>query len=182
MRPGPRPKPTAQRTLEGDPGKLLRKRKREPKPAEATGDQLAVPTRLGRLGQAEWRRIVPELTRISVLTVVDLGQLEIYCTVYDRWARAQAVLKRSGLTMTSPANARVSRPEVAIVHQAETLLRQYAAEFGLTPAGRVGLKTGDEPTSPLQAPAKGEAESRKPGKVLNDPSRFFDKSRPEQGR
>ena len=86
-RRGPLPKPTAIRELEGDAGKQLHKRRHEPKPRPVTGVQ--PPRWLGVIARTEWRRIVPELERLGLLTVIDLGTLEIYCDLYERWRRAR---------------------------------------------------------------------------------------------
>jgi P27 family predicted phage terminase small subunit len=47
------------------------------------------PRWLGVMARNEWHRIVPELERLGFLTVIDLGTLEIYCDLYERWRRAR---------------------------------------------------------------------------------------------
>jgi len=141
------PKPTAIRELEGDPGKLLRKRRREPKPRLATGAEC--PGWLGKFAATEWRRIVPELERLGLLTVVDLGALEVYCDLYGQWRVA-----------------RTKRDDLEPSRRIAGLLRQYLAEFGLSPAARVRLEVDDPtPTPPTKPPTGG---------TVTDLTRFFE--------
>jgi hypothetical protein len=151
-RRGPLPKPTAMRELEGDPGKLLHKRRREPKPKKVTG--VYPPRWLGRFARDEWQRIVPELERLGLLTVIDLGALEIYCDLFGRWRVA-----------------RVKRDNDRAVLELANRLKQYIAEFGLSPAGRVRIDA-DDPAMPAQPAVKPREEGQAAGRVV-DASRFF---------
>lgn len=130
-RRGPRPKPTALRTLEGDPGKLLRKRRQEPRPAKAVG--MACPDWIHGAARLEWRRIVPELERLSLLTVIDVAVLEAHCVTYGNWRAAVRAKKHERTTRLGAE------------------LRKFAAEFGLSPAARVRLHV-DDATPPPRLP------------------------------
>lgn len=151
-RRGPKPKPTALREFEGDAGKQLSKRQREPKPQKATGVQ--PPTWLGAYAQAEWRRVAPELERLGLVTIVDMAALEIYCDLYGRWRHAR--------TMKGNDKA---------VSDLAYRIKQYLGEFGLTPAGRVSIHA-DEPAPPPKPSDRSHEAAQAPGKVV-DARRFF---------
>ena len=133
--PGPNPKPTRIRVLEGNAGHK-RLNRAEPWP------QRSVPTRPGWLlpeARREWLRIVPELDRLGMLTRVDRAALAGYCQWWARWRQAEETLVREGLTFVTGNGYTQQRPEVAIAQKAAMLLRGYLGEFGLTPAARSRL-------------------------------------------
>lgn len=111
-----RPTPTALKKLAGNPGKRPfndcepMPHKGAPKcPDWMTGDALV-----------EWRRIVPELDRLGVLTAVDGAVLEAHCLTYGEIV--------STVKAGEPLKA-------ALLGQ----MRAYAAELGLSPASRAKL-------------------------------------------
>lgn len=126
-RRGPRPKPTALRVLEGNPGKRALPA-REPKPTRVS--YTPMPRFLGVVAREEWRRVARQLEILGLLTNLDLAALEVYCDTYGRWRAAR--------------KARDWRT----IREAAALMRQYAAEFGLTPAARVRIETDEPPALP----------------------------------
>lgn len=156
---GRKPKPTAIRLLEGVAGHRPLPAK-EPKPPRVTTSTLTPRRFLDRLGREEWRRVVPELDRLGLLTTVDLGAVEVYCDLYSQWRRARVKL-RTGFT---DANGR-RKPEAQVVKDTAALMRQYMVEFGLTPSSRTRLETDD----PLVPPAV----SKHTGTEGKAPGRFF---------
>ena len=87
---GRRPLPTALRKLEGNRGKRpFNEREPQPSPGEP-----AMPP-LSREAAKEWKRIVPILMALGILTVADGSALAIYCTAFARWQQAERQLSRS---------------------------------------------------------------------------------------
>lgn len=142
---GRKPKPTALKVLEGNPGKRTLPTK-EPQPDRPQTSALLPRRFLDRLGREEWRRIVPELDRLGLLTTVDLGAVEVYCDLYSQWRRARLKL-RTGFTGDNGRR----KPEAQVVKDCAAAMLRYRVEFGLTPSSRTRLET-DEP--PLPQPVK----------------------------
>ena len=102
-----------------------------------------VPRWLAGEGKALWRRLVPRLVTARLLTAENLPSLEALCAIYSTARKADAVLQHDGLVMTVGENGyQQQRPEASIAHKHWSLFRQYAGEFGLTPAGarRLGIE------------------------------------------
>ena len=87
-----------------------------------------------------WLRLAPELHRLNLLTVLDVGAFSAYCWAYARWQQAEEALQRSGeLTIkTAKGHPRVN-PLVRIASQAMDDMRRIGAEFGLSPNARSRL-------------------------------------------
>ena len=134
---GGRPaKPTALKRLQGNPG-CRPLNANEPQPEMDSG---YCPRHLSRMARAEWRRVVPELREIGLLTVVDRAALEAYCECYADWRRAKDVLAKEGMTFTTPNGYVQQRPEVAIASNALKMMKAFMTEFGMTPSSRSKVK------------------------------------------
>src|SRR3990172_7573668 len=82
---GPAPMPTAQKEFEGNRGKRALNA-REPKPRASAPK---CPEHLDADARLEWRRIVPKLARMKVLTEVDGIALAELCQTYATLKKAQ---------------------------------------------------------------------------------------------
>lgn len=139
--PGPAPKPTALKRLEGNPGKRpLNDREPKPDAGEPTRPEWVLPE-----AKREWRRVVPQLVALGLLTRIDRAALASYCQWWARWVQAERCLDKLGLTFETPNGYVQQRPEVAIAQKASDRCRQFAQEFGLTPASRSRISVS-EPT------------------------------------
>lgn len=131
---GRRPKPTAMKMAEGNPGKRpLNKHEPHPKP----GAPCKPPLLTGDASD-EWDRIVPQLLTLGLLTEVDGKALAAYCVSYGRWAAAEIEIARHGLLVDTPMGLKVN-PAVRIARDAMSQLKQFLIEFGLSPASRSRL-------------------------------------------
>src|SRR5215831_14966714 len=79
--------PTNLRILRGNPGKQSMP-KNEPQP-EIPPQCPDPPRHIEGYAFDEWWRIAPELYRINLLTVADVGPLAAYCQAYGRWRIAE---------------------------------------------------------------------------------------------
>src|SRR4051812_31093346 len=95
MKRGRKPKPTALKRAEGNPGKR-RLPANEPTPEIAAPD---CPAHLTAGARAEWDRLAPELEANGLLTRVDRAALAGYCVLYARWAEAEEQLKERFVTV-----------------------------------------------------------------------------------
>lgn len=138
---GPAPKPSRLRVLQGNPGKRPLN-ENEPKP------KLVAPKRPPWItGEArkEWERVAPELEKLGLLTVVDGASLAAYCVAYGRMVTAERAIKEhfkkhKKLTYTyvnkAGAENEITIPEIAIARDAAKQVKDFAAQFGLTPSAR----------------------------------------------
>lgn len=103
------------------------------------------PKYLGATSRKEWKRIVPELDRLGLLTCVDGAVLETYCVAYGNMVEAQKVIEKHGLTFITETGYVGQRPEVSIVNKSQQVIRSFIAELGLSPAARARMAMPDKP-------------------------------------
>ena len=111
-----RPKPTAQKELDGNPG-------HRPLPEdewEPDTTPLEEPEELGDLGKRLWYELIERLD--PVITSADRLGLEMICRSYEEW--------REFLKLRDHSNADRSWKQI----------RAMMIEFGLTPAARVKVQ------------------------------------------
>lgn len=111
----------------------------------------------------EWKRITPELERYGLISKLDRAALALYCQAYARWvwaeeqmARAQdlAASKRAeaeakgqaydggdGLTVMTPSGHMTYSPHWVIGNKAQQQVKEFLAQFGLSPSSRTSVST-----------------------------------------
>ena len=133
---GRKPKPSALKLLQGNPGKRG-VNKKEPRPSGIP----ECPSHLDKVAHAEWNRLVPELTRLGLLTSVDRAALAAYCSAYSRWVQAEKMVAKFGTVIESPKSGYpVQNPHVSVANTALDHMRKFLIEFGMTPASRARLQ------------------------------------------
>lgn len=133
---GRRPKPSALKRLQGNPGKR-RLNAAEPQP----GGVPKCPPHLDREAKREWKRISQELIALGLLTNVDRASLAAYCAAFSRWAEAEKNLQKFGTVIKSPKSGfPIQNPFLGVANTALDQMRKFATEFGLTPASRSRLQ------------------------------------------
>ena len=135
MTRGRKPKPTAVKLAEGNPGKR-RINGQEPKPAGSMPD---CPEHLSVEAKAEWNRIAVNLNRIGLLTQVDRTTMAAYCQCYGRWVEAEQKLAETPAILRLPSGYIQQSPWLTISNKQLELMAKYMAELGLTPASRSRL-------------------------------------------
>lgn len=150
-RRGPPPTPTHLRVLNGNPGKRPPNR-REPRPAKTSP---RCPAWLSKDAKNAWKRMVPALRAIGVLTSVDGEALAAFCQTYARWRQAEEFLDQHGMVYPlrdEKGNLRCMQqfPQVSIARNMLLLMRSFLQEFGMTPASRTRIELPWEP--PFQRP------------------------------
>lgn len=109
-KPGPKPKPTAIRELEGNAGNLPYNT-HEPKPKSAdslnyvdwmdddceymTGDGKFL---LSEVSKKIWDEMAPQLELLGVLKSVDTAKFARYCEAFARWLKMKAFIDKNGET------------------------------------------------------------------------------------
>jgi P27 family predicted phage terminase small subunit len=129
--PGPPPKPTALKTLAGNPGHRPLNHA-EPQPTGVP----KCPPHLDKDAKKEWKRISKELIALGLLTEVDRAALAAYCSAWSRWVAAEEHIAKLGLVVKAPSGYPINNPYVGIANVAMDQMRRFLIEFGLTPASR----------------------------------------------
>ena len=142
---GRKPKPTALKLIEGNPGKR-RINAREPKPP---GSVPTCPAHLSPTAKSEWKRLATVLNQIGLLTQIDRSVLAAYCQAYGRWVEAERKLAETPPILKTPAGYVQISPWITISNKQVELMARLMAELGLSPTSRsrlaVQVKTGPKP-------------------------------------
>lgn len=131
---GRKPKPTAQKKLEGNPGRRPINTN-EPKFDQATRP-VAPPRVLSMDGKREWRKMHALLRKAGLLTKVDESALAQYCQAYGTWCEAMRQVNRKGLVCFTPNGSLQVSPWFSIARASSEQCRKFMLEFGLTPSSR----------------------------------------------
>jgi len=135
---GRKPKPTALKRLQGNPGRRPLPED-EPQPNELTAMPRA-PDFLDKEGRKFWKQIGSELIDCGILTKLDLSMFGMLCYAYESWIETHCRLEESGLIYTTPSGIERPHPLWKIgIDEGDRFLR-LAKEFGLTPSSRSGLR------------------------------------------
>jgi len=166
---GRRPKPTALKELQGNPGH----RPLNDKELAAPKGEPEMPKGMLPAARREWKRIVPILIKLGVLSQIDGKALAAYCDTYAHWEMARKDIDKYGLVVEEPVLDKFNNPicigaipgvppepgaqylvklkaNPAVSNYAlfAKLMKSFLIEFGLTPASRAKLKVeadaGDE--------------------------------------
>ncbi|MBV1819989.1 phage terminase small subunit P27 family [Clostridium cochlearium] len=137
---GRKPKPTALKVLEGNPGKRPLNID-EPKPKKKAP---RCPSWLEPVAKKEWRRMSKTLEQIGVLTQVDGAAFAGYCQAYARWREAEEFLTKHGTIFKTPSGYIQQVPQVSIAQTYLKIMKDFCLEFGLTPSARTRIKADIE--------------------------------------
>lgn len=132
---GRKPKPTALKALEGNPGKRPLSNA-EPKPSPTMPPR---PKGLSAGARSAWDRLAPEMHRIGILSALDADQLEAYARLYAHVAECWKQAKRDGPVVMLSGKP-VTNPYITTALQAETHLHKIRSEMGLSPVSRSRIK------------------------------------------
>lgn len=135
---GRKPKPTALKLLEGNPGKRAINHA-EPQPEKKAPK---CPDWLLAEAKKEWRRMARELELMGLLTTMDMTAFAGYCQAYARWQEAEMFIAQHGSIFITPSGYVQQVPQVSIAQQNLKIMQSFSAEFGLTPASRSRLQVG----------------------------------------
>jgi P27 family predicted phage terminase small subunit len=129
-----RPKPTALKRLQGNPGKRPLNPD-EPEPERLPAGAVA-PDWLTGEARARWDALAAELEPLGLLTAIDADALAAYCKVWARWREAEENIDKFGQVFKTPAGYIAPTPYLSIANKALTHIRHFEVEFGMTPSSR----------------------------------------------
>ena len=134
---GRNPTPSAIKKLTGNPGK----RRIDPDELKFAEGIPECPEWLGEIGRAKWREMVAILSGVKGwITSADGGLLALYCEAFEEMLSAREEIARDGSTCCSDNGGMYQHPAVGRKNKAIERMRMIGAKFGLSTAGRVGLK------------------------------------------
>ena len=133
---GRKPKPSALKELEGNPGKRALNTK-EPKPS---ADIPTMPPHLKGAARNEWIRITKELRALKLISNIDRAALTAYCTAWGDYVRACGKLEKEGEVIVTEKGTMYQNPWVGIKNKAMEKILKISAEFGMTPSSRARVK------------------------------------------
>ena len=135
---GRKPKPTAIKELEGNPGKR-KLNENEPKPARKAP---SCPKWLLPEAKREWRRLAKTMEAMGTLTEADRTAFAAYCQNYARWKEAEERITDRGLVIRTPSGYPQQVPYVSIAMQYQKAMSQFEEKFGLDPSSRSRIVAG----------------------------------------
>lgn len=136
---GRKPKPTAVKVLEGNPGKRPLNMN-EPVPDKIAPD---CPTWLSEEAKLEWERLSDKMVNLGTLTEMDMAAFAGYCQSYARWKEAEEFIEQHGTIVKTPSGYWQQVPQVSIAQTNLKIMLKFCSEFGLTPSSRSRMIAGD---------------------------------------
>lgn len=136
----PPKKPTAIKRAEGNPGhRPLNDREPQPDPSAPK-----CPKTLSKRAQGAWKKVVPQLRRMGVLTQIDGETLARYCTLLARYWDAEDFIKEHGTVFPlRDENGKLKYlqqiPQVGMANKLAVMLLRIEQEFGMTPSSRSNI-------------------------------------------
>lgn len=135
--PGPPPKPTAVRKLEGNPAHRSLNTD-EPQPDATMPD---APDDLLGVGRDAWERLASKMHGCGILTQIDGDGLESYCRIYaEAKACWKSVRETGGSVIVNDEGELKRNPHMMEARRLEELLLKLRNELGLNATSRSKIK------------------------------------------
>ena len=136
---GRKPKPTAVKVLEGNPGKRPLNLY-EPGPEKTAPE---CPSWLNDEAKEEWDRLADKMVNLGTLTEMDMAAFAGYCQSYARWKEAEEFIEKHGTIVKTPSGYWQQVPQVSIAQTNLKVMLKFCSEFGLTPSFRSRMIAGE---------------------------------------
>jgi len=119
---------------------------REPQPQIGTPH---CPEWMSEEARKVWKRLVPQLRAMKVLTLVDADALAAYCHTYTRWRNEEEFIAKHGSVYPirddqGRVKCMQQFPQVAIARNLLLIMRALQNDFGLSPAARARIVVAGE--------------------------------------
>jgi P27 family predicted phage terminase small subunit len=170
---GPRPAPLALRFARGDSPYRLNL-----DAPQAPAGIPAVPAVVAHNAVAleEWKRVLPLIHELGILSSVDGAALGLYCVAHAHWIEAEEKLRERGYVEKTPNGYLVQSPYMSISKSSIETARRLLCEFGLTPGSRGTLKAST-PHDELQEFVESRTKGRRPQERPREPYKTSKKLR-----
>ena len=146
---GPKPKPSAIKRLQGNPGK--RKIKDDPKalvlsevPDPPKLFEVIENKKLKEWMTDEWYRLAGALVEMGALTILDLHALAMYCFDYARYLESANNLSKTGSIIKTKNQNWIYSPIFSQTNVLEDKLKSLGSLFGLNPSERGRLNVPEK--------------------------------------
>lgn len=110
-----------------------------------------MPDHLDENAQVEWKRLVPILLDMRVLTESTYMSLANLCQCYSTMAAAQLQLTKYGCVIKAPSGFMQTSPYFMVVNHCINQITTLCREFGLTPSGKTRVRMESETDGPIEA-------------------------------
>jgi P27 family predicted phage terminase small subunit len=97
------------------------------------------PEHLTAAAQDFWRDIVVQLVKVGMIDRVDRPALELICTTWDEYTKADRVVREQGFFAAGPTGTIKEHPALKMRRLARAEFFKYAEQYGLTPMARTRL-------------------------------------------
>jgi len=134
-------KPTVLKILEGNLGRRPLNNN-EPESLELIPE---CPDWLEKEAKIEWFRVVPELNRLRLITVIDISALIGYCQSWARYVEAEKYLSSNDSIMITDSGYMQQVPQVGIAQKYLKLCQSFMIQFGMTPSSRGNINIPGTP-------------------------------------
>ena len=142
---GRKPKPTALKALQGNPGRRPLN-EQEPLPPGDVKRPYGLKTNWPDVAK-RWDKIAPALGVVGLLTPADISGFLLMLHHLRLCDMALELVERDGLTRLDESGIERKHPGLQIFRDNSAAARQWITEFGMTPSSRSGLKV-PEPEMP----------------------------------
>jgi len=138
MKPGPPPKPSKLRRLEGNPAKRPIS-EREPQPV----GPLLKPDFVTGEAAKEWDRAVGSMPD-GLYTAADAPTLAVYAVSWVLFRNALAQVAREGMSSIGSQGQPVAHPSIAVLAKQSEIILRAGDRLGMSPSARTRLTLGDQ--------------------------------------
>lgn len=135
-RSGRRAKPVAKKEAAGNPGK---RQLNTLEPDFGLVTNIEPPQWLDVEASDMWKRVAPLLCKQKLLQLTDLHNLEVFCSAYGNWRRAQMDLAKNGPVVVGAQGGPVKNPAATVVKESAGVMATFGAMLGLDPSSRQRL-------------------------------------------
>ena len=97
------------------------------------------PAHLTAAAQEFWGEIVVQLVKVGMIDRVDRPALELICTTWDEYSKADRVVREQGFFAAGPSGQIKEHPALKMRRLARAEFFKYAEQYGLTPMARTRL-------------------------------------------
>lgn len=141
---GPKPKPTALKKQNGNPGKRPLN-DREPEAIPGLPD---CPSHLDAEARAEWFRMGPRLVKEKRMAEVYKAVFAAYCQAWSRWVEAEKMIQQHGVVISAPKSGYLMQsPFLNISNKAMSQMMAALTEMGLSPSSQSRVSEIPEPAT-----------------------------------